>query len=147
MSTIIKSQKSKAILNVYLVLKKDNQVLLSLRKNTGYFDNFYCFVAGHVEENESAIAALIREAKEEIDIEITPSNLKMKCAIHRKTDRNNVDFFFECTKWKGEIINNEPEKCGHLQFFNLDALPSNIIPFIAKVLTTSKEDFYLEEGW
>lgn len=68
--------------------------------------------------------------------------------MHRKANRNNADLFFECAQWNGEIVNNEPEKCGELRFFNLNALPINIVPYIKKILTkTSQESLYLEEGW
>lgn len=144
----IQTKRSKAILNVYLVLKDGNKVLLSLRKNTGYFDNFYGFVAGHVEENESAMNALIREAREEIGIEISRGALTLKGIMHRKTDRNNVDLFFECSKWNGEIKNKEPTKCAHTKLFDLNSLPQNIIPYIRVALESiNNNNLYLEDGW
>ena len=38
---------------VYLVLIKDGKVLMLERKNTGYMDGWYSFIAGHVEKGES----------------------------------------------------------------------------------------------
>lgn len=143
-----KTQRSQAVVSVYLILKKQNQVLLSLRNNTGYFDNFYGLVAGHVEEGEPATQALIREVKEEIGIDLASEHLVFKGVMHRKSERNNVDLFFECAKWDGEIQNMEPQKCGHLKFFELNALPSNIIPYVKRSFDLLGENqLYMEEGW
>ena len=53
-----------------LMLRKGNKVLLLRRFNTGYEDGNYCFPGGHVEKGEPIYKAMIREAKEEIGIEI-----------------------------------------------------------------------------
>lgn len=51
-------------LAIHIFFKKNNQILLSLRTNTGYEDGKYSVVAGQVEYDESIIDAGIREAKE-----------------------------------------------------------------------------------
>lgn len=79
--------------------KKENEVLLYLR-NTGYCDGFYGLVSGHVEDDESATSALIREAHEEADIQFDPSHLRVVHVMHRKTNRFNIDIFFECSHWQ-----------------------------------------------
>jgi len=53
---------------VYLVLMKENKILLSQRYNTGYFDNHYSFPAGHLDGEETLKQAMVREAKEETGI-------------------------------------------------------------------------------
>jgi len=119
---------------VYLMLIKDNQILLSLRQNTGYEDGKYSFPAGHVEQDEPLTAALVREIKEEIGITIDAKDLKLCVVAHRKTNRNYVSFFFECKKWQGEVVNNEPAKCGELRWASLDAIPENTIEYIKKAI-------------
>lgn len=137
-----------ASVNAYLILRKGDEVLLQLRKNTGYFDGMWSFVAGHVEDNEPGTLGLIREAKEEIGIDLLPSEVQIVHIIHRRTDRLNVDLFFESKSWSGEIRNCEPEKCGGLAFFPVTALPENIIDFNAYVLdVVQKKEFYSEKGW
>ena len=121
---------------------------MHLRKNTGYCDNFYGLVSGHVEEGESAITAIIREAYEEAGIRLKPNTLKAAHVMHRKTDRLNIDIFFECSEWQGDVINREPEKCAGLNYFPLGALPSNTIAYIKVALKAISEDnFYSEIGW
>ena len=57
-------------LDVYLLIRKENEVLLLRRYNTGFADGQYSLVAGCHEKNEPVTAALIREAKEEVGIDL-----------------------------------------------------------------------------
>jgi 8-oxo-dGTP diphosphatase len=134
--------------NVYLVLRRTDEVLLLLRKNTGYCDGHYSLVAGHVEDGESATIAMVREAYEEAGIHVEPSRLKAVHAMHRVTNRSNIDLFFECDEWQGSPINREPEKCAALEYFPLQQLPPNTIGYIKEALEAiSNKSFYSEHGW
>jgi len=130
-------EKFRLKFSVYVIPRKGDQVLLSLRKNTGYMDGYYSMVAGHVEAGESAEEAVIREASEEAGVTLTQDQLTYVFTMHRlKTDPKDdyIDIFFESTQWEGEFINNEPEKCGGLEWFDIHDLPENTIPYIADVL-------------
>ncbi|MCH9620698.1 MAG: hypothetical protein S4CHLAM20_00990 [Chlamydiia bacterium] len=140
--------KSKANVNVYLLLMKEGKLLLSLRENTGYEDNKWSLVSGHQEEEESALYAMIREAKEEINIDVKESDLQVVHTMHRRTDRENIDIFIKCSNWQGEINNNEPEKCGGLEFHSIDVLPTNIIGYIKEAIQMiNSKMIYSEFGW
>lgn len=144
----MKKERPKVCLNVYLLLQQNNKILLSLRQNTGYEDNKWSLVAGHCESKEAATQALIREAQEEIGITIDPKELEVSHVMHRQTDRENIDMFISCKKWNGSIANIEPEKCGELEFFELDKLPENTIPYIKDALIHIKNGkLYSEQGW
>jgi len=141
-------KKASTYVCAYLILRQKNEVLLLLRKNTGYCDGQYGLVSGHVEDGEPATAGMIREAKEEAGIEILPSQLQVVHVVHRYSNRQNIDIFFECTSWKGELVNQEPEKCAALEFFPLDNLPDNTIPYIAQALQAAANGIcYSEDGW
>lgn len=143
-----KKTRSGANVNVYLILRKAENVLLHLRKNTGYCDNFYGLVSGHVEDGESATTAIIRETCEEAGVHLTRESLKIAHIMHRKTDRLNMDIFFECSDWEGDVRNAEPEKCSSLDYFSLSKLPSNTIDYIRDALKAiAKGIFYSETGW
>ena len=143
-----KKKRSGQALGVYLLLRKRAAVLLSLRKNTGYFDGYYGLVSGHVEDGESMTDAIIREAKEEANLILNPKSLQVVHLMHRKSNQYNVDVFFECTNWEGKLMNMELNKCGGLQFFSLEDLPSNMIPYIQQALhSISAKKSYSEEGW
>ena len=137
-----------ASVNAYLILKQNEQFLLLLRKNTGYFDGHYGLISGHVEMGESATEGMMREAYEEAGITIKPENLKVVHIMHRRSDRLNMDVFFECDKWEGEITNCEQEKCALLEYFSPNEFPLNIIDYVLDALTAvSKKIFYSEKGW
>lgn len=141
-------QKARAFINVHLILKREDQVLLHLRKNTGYADGCYALVSGHAEDYESATQAIIREAYEEAGISISASDLKVIHVMYQKSNRLNVGIFFECTTWQGEIENREPEKCGELRFFPLNQLPANTVDFLSSALEAISEGkTYSEFGW
>lgn len=136
----------------YLVLIKDNKILLQRRFNTGYEDGKYSMVAGHVDKGETFTQCIIREAKEEAGILLKPEDLKVVHLMHRDsgTEENNerVDIFFIADKWAGEIENKEPHKCDDLSWFDLDNLPNNIIPYIKQAIDCIKNKvFYSEHGW
>lgn len=135
-------------MNVYLVLKQDSEILLHLRKNTGYCDGMWSLVAGHVENGEPATTAIIRETYKEIGITLSPEQINVVHVMHRQTNCLNVDIFFECTSWEGTIKNCEPEKCERLEFFSLENLPNNIVNYnIIAIKAILDSKFYSELGW
>lgn len=137
-----------ASVNAYLILKQQDKILLHLRKNTGYCDGMWSLVAGHVEDGESATEGMVREAYEEVGLSLDPAQIQAVHIMHRKTNRLNVDVFFDCKSWQGEIQNREPEKCEKLEFFPLSSLPLNIVDYNAMALRCISEGkFYSELGW
>ena len=119
---------------VHMFFVEQDRILLLKRVNTGYHDGDYSVPAGHIEANESVIAAAIREAAEELGITVSPSSLSIVQAMHRKSSRERVDFFLRVTAWQGTIRNHEPNKCEALQWFPLQELPENTIPYIRRAI-------------
>ena len=119
---------------VYIVLRRDDEVLLQLRENTGYRDGYWATAAaGHVEADESVFAAGAREAREELGVVVEPDALVPLCGMHRthgnhKPIDERVDFFFECRRWSGEPTLLESDKAADLRWFNLSALPDLVVP-------------------
>jgi ADP-ribose pyrophosphatase YjhB (NUDIX family) len=123
----------------YIIPRRGNEVLLSLRKNTGFMDGYYSLVAGHIETGESVEEGAIREAREESGVNLTNDQLKFVFLMHRASDKienEYLDVFFEVNEWQGDLTNMEPEKCGGLDWFDIDKLPENTIPNIADVLAS-----------
>ncbi len=60
----------------YLVLIDRGRVLMMQRKNTGYMDGWYSFVAGHVEKGESFTRGILREALEEAGLTLREDEVK-----------------------------------------------------------------------
>ncbi|MFB6215544.1 MAG: NUDIX domain-containing protein [Candidatus Aenigmatarchaeota archaeon] len=133
----------------YLVLEKDDEVLLLKRQNTGYRDGMYSLVAGHVDEGENFRQAMIREAEEEVGIEIKEEDLETATVMHRESEgRTYIDIFFRATEWNGEVENMEPEKCANLSWFKKDNLPDNTLGYVERVTNTLEDGMtYEERGW
>ena len=65
-----------------------------------------------------------------------------------KTNDERLDFFFICKNWNGEVKNMEPHKCDNLDWFNINELPDNIIPYIRDaILNYTRNIIDSEEGW
>ena len=100
----MKEERNAIPMTALLMLRKENEVLLLRRFNTGYEDGKYCFPGGHVEKGEQIHKAMIREAREEIGIDIEDKNLNLIHIFNRKVkDNAYVDFIFECKEWQGEV--------------------------------------------
>ena len=117
---------------VFLFLKKDYQILMARRYNTGYCDGFYSFVAGHIEGDETFEEAMAREAKEEANIIINPSDLKILHITYRyvPNEKNRLDVFMTTDVWCGDSCNMELNKCDHMDWFSENDIPNNTIPYI-----------------
>lgn len=118
----------------YVLLRRGDEVLLALRRNTGYRDGHWaCAAAGHVEDGESVFAAACREAAEEIGVTIDAADLVPVTTLHRTHGNGQpvderVDFFFTCTRWEGLPRVCEPDRSGGLSWSRLDALPDPVVP-------------------
>ena len=113
---------------VYLLLIKEDKVLLLRRFHTGWQDGNYGLPSGHLEPNEMVIEALLRETTEEIGIKLNQEDIKFVHTMHRAS--NYIDLFFVAKSWIGELKNMESDKCDDLQWFSLNALPENIVPSV-----------------
>lgn len=114
--------------------------MLLQRKNTGYQDGKYGLPSGHMDGGELATHAAAREAKEETGVVINPADLKFVHATHRLdagVSSERVEFFFEASKWQGEPVNAEPEKCSDLAWFSVTELPAATIPLVRRVIQLS----------
>jgi 8-oxo-dGTP pyrophosphatase MutT (NUDIX family) len=130
---------------VYLLLKRGDEILLSLRQNTGYRDGNWSVVAGHVEEGESIVDAIIRETKEEADIVIKHDDLEVAHVMYYCDDYPYINFFITCERFSGEIRNAEPHKCGGLNFFRENDLPPNTVEAVKTAVENIKNGIFFSE--
>ena len=115
--------------------KSKTMILLSRRQNTGYQDGKWDIAgSGHVDENETAKAAAIRECKEELGINVKAENLSFVHLSHRLSNvgchrgRIYYDIYFAVNDYDGEPCIMESDKCAELAWFPIDNLPTEIIP-------------------
>ncbi|MFB7878536.1 NUDIX domain-containing protein [Nocardia sp. NPDC056064] len=128
-------ERHKVIGDVHLLLTDgQGRVLFGRRAGTGYADGAYHLPSGHLEAEESVIDALVREAAEEIGVQIEPGDVEFVHVMHNSSSGGRVAFFFRVRRWRGEPTNLEPDKCDALEWFALDALPTEMIPYCREAL-------------
>ena len=120
------------IIDLHLILRQDVRILLGLRQNTGFSDGMYHLPAGHLEDGETVCAGAIREAREELGIDIDPDDLQLVHVMHQRSGR--LSLFFEVRKWSGDLVNAEPDKCEALDWIPVDHLPTNMVAYAAVAL-------------
>ncbi|MEV0364631.1 NUDIX hydrolase [Nocardia fusca] len=132
---VASEQRHKMIGDVHLLLTDgQGRVLFGRRANTGYEDGAYHLPSGHLEAGESVVAALVREAKEEIGVTIDPTGVGFAHVMHNSSSGGRVAFFFRVERWEGEPANMEPDKCDDLAWFALDTLPDRMIGYCRDAL-------------
>ncbi len=141
-------QRNRAVPAVYLIMRREQNVLLVRRQGSGYYDGWYSLPAGHVEAGELPVAALIRETQEELGLRLEQRDLVFAHALYRmKSDESGdrIDFFFLATTWKGEPTIQEPHKCDQLHWCPFEELPENTVPYVRQALESIRRGVYYAE--
>jgi 8-oxo-dGTP diphosphatase len=133
----------------FVLLRDGNKLAFVMRSNTDWMNGYYGLPAGKVEKGEQFTLAALREAKEEVGVDIELKNLKHLTTVYRHSEDSDwVDVYFEATEWKGEVVNAEPEKHSELAWLDIDALPESVIPSQRAALQLIKDSImYGEYGW
>ena len=83
------------------------------------------------------MAAAIREAKEELDIDILPEDIEFSHIIsNQESKTEGFYFFFTVKKFTGTIRNCEGDKCVEMRYMTLDEINNtkNVISITRQVL-------------
>lgn len=139
-------------LAAFVIVRKDGKVAFVKRSHTGWMDGYYGLPSGKAEEEEAASACAVREAKEEIGVDIDPNALKPVLVIHRLNKGDHapewIDIFFEVERWEGTATNVETDKHSELAWLDLNNLPNDVIPPVKAGLEALLEGkSYLEYSW
>ena len=112
------------------------------RQNTGNNDDEYELPGGHLEQNEDIFDAMIREAKEELLIDLNRENIKIIHLMHHYTgERLNFIFETDGTNLKPEI--GEKNKCSELIWTDINSLPPETTPKVKLIINNIlKNKFY-----
>jgi 8-oxo-dGTP diphosphatase len=138
------------LVDVHVLLVRDDELLLSRRRSADEFDGRWHLPAGKLEMGESATVGAVREAREEIGVEIDPDDLRFVHASHvvGSGREPRLGLFFETSQWVGEPVNREPDKCYELRWFPLDELPDDIIEYpLTAIRARTRGERYSERGW
>lgn len=143
---------SAAILILMREVDGRKQILLQRRQNTGFADGLWDFsCSGKVEDGETMTATAVREAKEELGVNVVSDNLRFALLIHKCDKPCNLVYYnayFVCSCFCGEPKICEREKCSELKWFDLDGLPDDLMDDRRKALQAYQNGtYYLEYGW
>ncbi|MDR0975473.1 MAG: 1-acyl-sn-glycerol-3-phosphate acyltransferase [Christensenellaceae bacterium] len=95
---------------VRMLLIKDNKIAL-MKRNKGA-DDYYVFIGGHIDEGEGVREALIREAKEECDLDVNPTRELYRYKWRKPQNKWSVGMqsFWLCDYISGEISKTDAEE-------------------------------------
>ncbi|NNH71012.1 NUDIX domain-containing protein [Nocardia uniformis] len=133
-SQVTKPRRHKVTGDLHLLLRRGDEILFGQRQNTGYEDGAWHLPAGHLEADESVVAALIREAVEEVGVRIAPEDVQFGHVMHNSSSGGRMALFFLVDTWDGTPDNREPDKCSALEWFPIDALPACMIDYCRTAL-------------
>ncbi|MDX3072743.1 NUDIX domain-containing protein [Streptomyces sp. NPDC088354] len=139
------------VVGAHLYLERDGQVLLGLRHPDSRFAPLqHHFLAGHCEQ-ESAVACLVREAREEAGLVIDPDDVEFAHAVHMlhmPGTRPRLQLVFRARQWKGEPQLLEPDKCVSWDWWPADRLPDSTVPYTRAAIDGILHGRpYTEMGW
>ena len=122
---------------VHLILTDGNKILVQKRAKNGskLWPGYYALPAGHIDEGENQYEALVREAREELGIELDPKDIIKEYTVLRrnffdidgKRLEPYIDYYFEMEKYNGTPSIMEKDKCEELKWVDINNLPE---PFI-----------------
>ena len=132
------AERFKAAVAVYALLRRGQHVLLLRRAGSGMHDGKLCLPAGHVDDGEDAVTALVREVAEELRVKVDRADCRLALTGHsgpeRAGDDSYVDLFFTVDRWAGEPRLGEPDKAVELVWAPTSHLPDDVIPFVAEAI-------------
>jgi 8-oxo-dGTP diphosphatase len=123
-------------LDVFLLLTRNDHVLLALRQGTGFADGMWNLPSGKAETGESAVAAIIREAHEELGVQLAEHEIRYAATVHCRnsnTDARIGLFFQAAAKDTPPDLprNAEPHKCAKIAWYPMTMLPGTTMAYSA----------------
>ncbi len=119
------------------IVNENNEVLLHKRAVPAEKDH-WCIPGGRLEMFEKLEDAVIREVKEEIDVDVKIERIMGVCDHIIETEKAHwVAMSYLCKITNGEPKIMEPDKASEMKWFKLDNLPDKL------TITTKKavEDY------
>ncbi len=147
----MKYSTSRPYIASYVLVEKNGRIAFVHRENTSWMNSHYGLPSGKVEKDEDYLSAAVREAKEEIGIDVRIKDLQFVHVMHRHNEKeqmNWVDVFFKANHYEGKPYNAEPHLHSELAWFSLDELPGNTIPSVKFALMQIKAgEQFSQYGW
>ncbi|WP_027929072.1 NUDIX hydrolase [Amycolatopsis thermoflava] len=122
------------LIDVHVLLVDNGNLLLTRRRDPNpTFNGRWHLPSGKLDAGESVLHAAAREAHEEIGVAIDPDDLQHVHTLHVNGSgvEPRLGLFVLTTRWTGEPVNREPDKCSAINWLPLDNLPTDLIDYPA----------------
>ena len=116
------------IATVAAIIKNGEDKILLTRRNVEPFKGQWCLPGGHIDDNEKALDAVVREAKEETGLEFEPEFITYLDEIVPEHDWHAVVLVF-AGKGRGELAAQEREVT-EIGWFSLEEARSLPLAFV-----------------
>jgi len=112
-----------------ILLDGGNRIFMTKRPEDKIYPGFWEFPGGKIEAGESPEEALIREMKEEVDVDISPGDLTpFEFISHNYPEFHVIVLLYICRKWTGTPKPLENQKLAWESLenaLNYSLLPAN----------------------
>lgn len=144
-----KRERYKLPVAVFMMLVNEDQILLLKRATTGWMDGYFSIPAGSLDAGEEILPAAIREAKEEVGVDVKEEDIKLANVQHCKMGEDTwINFFYVANVWEGEPKVCEPHKHSEVKWVKISELPKEMIPYVQKGIEDfSNQKIYDQFGW
>ncbi|WP_055587060.1 NUDIX domain-containing protein [Streptacidiphilus griseoplanus] len=113
--------------DVHLILRRGNEVLLARRAGSPYANGLFNLPSGHVDgPDEDIVDSVIREAREETGITVDRADLRLAVIVQHRNPygKQRTGWFLEARRWTGgEPRICEPDLCTEMGWWPMDSLP------------------------
>ena len=129
------------LVSTIALIDDENKILIGKRPLGTIFENLWEFPGGKVNKNETVEQALIRETKEEINIDLSMNCIApLAFSIYNSESINIIILLFVSRKWNLEPISKFHSELKWVKAINLNKYN---MPPANKHLVSSLQDFFL----
>ena len=112
----------KRLIALLALINDNNEVLISLRQNRREYDGYWEYPGGKVENDETLEWGLIREIKEEINLEISKNCIApLTFSVDQHEASQTILFLYICRKWEGSVTSLLDQKIEWVKPIDLGA--------------------------
>ncbi len=129
------------LVSIIALIDDENKILIGKRPAGKAFENLWEFPGGKVKKNETAEQALIRETKEEINIDLSNNCIApLSFSTYKSENINIIILLFISRKWNSDPICKIHTE---LRWVRANDLNKYNMPPANKFLVTSLQDLLL----